>query len=101
MNQVELLLRLSENSQDRGDEIARRQREERMAHTKELSDLYRLIELARQNVEGEMRRFGMDQPQAIQSSPPAPSLPPAPSFLTPKGGNSATQKDAPRAASPR
>jgi hypothetical protein len=59
MNQVEFLLRLSENARDEGNVIARRHHDEREAHAKTLSDLYQMIELARQNVYNELVRFGV------------------------------------------
>lgn len=74
MNQIELLLRLSENAQDKGDEIAGRHHQERAAHAKELTDLHRMIEVARQNVEAEMDRWGYRGPKAtalgqVQTNP--------------------------------
>jgi len=58
MNQVEFLLRLSENARETGDDIARRHHDERAAHIKTLNELWRMIELARQNVYAEVVRFG-------------------------------------------
>lgn len=111
MNQIELLLRLSENAQDAGDEIAHRHNEERKKHALELHRLYEMIEAARQNVHAEMARWGLAGPKVSQlpETSVAPKLPPAPGFLK-QGGNSATQagqqpadhqREHPRAASPR
>jgi hypothetical protein len=61
MNQVEFLLRLSENAQEQGNEIENRHRVEREAHARELTELWRLIELARQNIWAEMHRWGVAQ----------------------------------------
>ena len=58
MNQVEFLLRLSENARDQGDELARRHLAELEVHTKELQELYRMIEAAQQNVWAELSRWG-------------------------------------------
>lgn len=117
MNQVELLLRLSENAQDAGDELAHKHNSERMAHAKELHALYEMIEVARQNIHAEMARWGLAGPKQAQlpETNVAPKLPPAPAFLRGageaiKGGNSAPQarveprddqREHPRAASPR
>jgi hypothetical protein len=64
MNQIEFLLRLSENAQDEGDELAARHNAERAAHTKNVSELYRMLEVAMQNLHSEMHRWGMIQPKA-------------------------------------
>jgi len=58
MNQVEFLLRLSENDRERGDDIAQRHHDERAAHVKMLQDHWNMIEAARQNVWTELSRFG-------------------------------------------
>ena len=76
MNQVEFLLRLSENARDQGDEINRRHHEERERHGKELQDLWRMIELARQNVWAELHRFGqMNEPKATAQIPQQGQIP--------------------------
>jgi hypothetical protein len=54
MNQVELLLRLSENAQDKGEELTR----QRDAYNRELQELWGMIEQARQNVWTLLSRFG-------------------------------------------
>lgn len=84
MNQIEFLLRLSENAQDAGDEIARRHQQERAAHYKELCDLHRMVELAKQNIESELTRFGLSPaPQVKQQPESGPRTPanPMPKFL--------------------
>lgn len=111
MNQIELLLRLSENAVEAGDVIAARHHEERAAHAKELADLYRMIEVARQNVEAEMHRWGYRGPKTPEAQGQIaveknPNPIPAPGFLRPKGAPDAPQTgslparekpDAPRA----
>ena len=69
MNQIEFLLRLSENAQDQGDDIAKRHNEERAAHVKSLLELEKMISLARQNIHAELGRFG------VATTPPQQSLP--------------------------
>lgn len=95
MNQIELLLRLSENAVEAGDVIAARHHEERAAHGKELANLHRMIEIARQNVEAEMQRWGYRGPKTLEpgqlADPKNPNPIPAPGFLTTRGG-----ADAPR-----
>lgn len=59
MNQIEFLLRLSENAQDEGEEIAKRHNLEREAFIKQLLDLEKMIDLARQNVHAELGRWGI------------------------------------------
>lgn len=73
MNQIEFLLRLSENAQDQGDDIAKRHNEERAAHVKSLLELEKMISLARQNIHAELGRFGVAtaQPQQPQQLPRA------------------------------
>ena len=58
MNQVELLLRLSQNAQETGDDIAKRHHTEREEHVKNLQQLWDMIEMARRNVWTELSRFG-------------------------------------------
>lgn len=84
MNQVEFLLRLAENAQDEGDELAARHTAERAAHTKNVSELYRMLELAMQNLHAEMQRWGMIQPRA-QKPPEQAQLPAS------AGGGNASQ----------
>jgi hypothetical protein len=77
MNQIEFLLRLSENAQDKGDEIATRQQTERAAHVTELLDLQRMATIALRNIEEELARFGVTkrttpQPQQLPSKDPNP-----------------------------
>ena len=119
MNQIELLLRLSENAQDQGDELAKRHNLERMTLGKDLVELYRMIELAKENVESEMRRWSLPLPEMPKLKPQPPEQPPrqlpnapkpaVPRFLKP-GGNSAAptgvesrddQPEHQRAAPPR
>ena len=57
MNQVEYLLRLSENAEDKGDEIAKRHHDERQVFVNELQGLWAMIEAARQNVWTQLSRF--------------------------------------------
>lgn len=97
MNQVEFLLRLSENAQEQGDQLAARHHAERAAHAKEVGELYRMLELAMQNLNAEMHRWGMIQAKSL----PVGQKP---------GGDNASQgrivprddqREHPRAVSPR
>jgi len=76
MNQVEFLLRLSENDRERGDDIAQRHHDERAAHVKMLQDHWSMIEAARQNVWTELSRFGglnqTQKPEATQGNAAIP-----------------------------
>jgi hypothetical protein len=118
MNQVEFLLRLAENAQDQGDELALRHTAERAAHTKQLSELYRMLELAMQNLHAEMQRWGVIQPKALklpesepaQAQLPASSGPGGGPYKPGAGGGNASQgrlvakddqREHPRAAPPR
>lgn len=67
MNQIEFLLRLSENAQDDGDVLAKRQNAERDAHIKALLELKKMNDLAGQNIVNELARWGVDvtKPQAL------------------------------------
>jgi hypothetical protein len=106
VNQVEFLLRLAENAQDQGDELAARHNAERAAHTKNVSELYRMLEVAMQNLHAEMLRWGMIQPKAQKLPEKAqPQLP-----ADASGGGNASQagivprdgqREHPRAASSR
>lgn len=77
MNQIEFLLRLSENAQDEGEELAKRHNQERDAFVKQLLDLERMIDLARQNVHAELGRWGLAQAQAGHAVPQQGKLPPS------------------------
>ena len=57
MNQVEFLLRLSENAQDKGDELLRERDKVYSVHAKELLELSRMIEAAKANIDNELGRF--------------------------------------------
>lgn len=59
MNQIEFLLRLSEDARDDGNDMARRHHDERDVHGKKLQELWGMIEQARQNVWTELVRFGI------------------------------------------
>lgn len=97
MNQVEILLRMSENAVEQGDVIAARHHEERAAHARELASLHQMIEVARQNVEAEMQRWGYRGPKTpdvgqgqipanVAKDNPAPQTP---GFLLKGGANAA------------
>ena len=57
MNQVEFLLRLSENARDKGDELLRERDKVYVAHAKELLELSEMIEAAKSNIDQELERF--------------------------------------------
>lgn len=70
MNQIEFLLRLSENATDEGEELAARQNKEREAFIKGLLDLKRMNDLAGQNIDAELGRWGVKPlPQQGQQLP--------------------------------
>lgn len=74
MNQVEFLLRLSENAQDKGDELLRERDKVYVAHAKELLDLSRMIEAAKANIDNELSRFARwvprdNAPQLVSPHP--------------------------------
>jgi hypothetical protein len=75
MNQIEFLLRLSENARDKGDDIDQRYEAEKAAHLKELKGLWQMIEAARSNVWAELSRFGglnevrKEAQQVVEQSP--------------------------------
>ena len=82
MNQIEFLLRLSENAQDEGEALAKRQNAERDAFIRGLLDLEKMIELARQNVHAELGKWGVTpqgqlvpdkMPRIVQKGPAAVS----------------------------
>jgi uncharacterized protein YfdQ (DUF2303 family) len=57
MNQVEFLLRLSDNARDKGDELTRNQNSIYTAHARDLVELSRMIEMAKANIDVELERF--------------------------------------------
>lgn len=63
MNQVEFLLRLSDNARDKGDELTQNQNSIFSLHAKELVDLSRMIEMAKANIDVELQRFARWIPQ--------------------------------------
>lgn len=87
MNQIEVLLRLSENARDKGDELIRDQSQINTAHAKDLLELSRMIELAKSNIDNELARFQRWLPRE-QQQPPVERLPRAvvagPNVPTPK-----------------
>ena len=57
MNQVEFLLRLSDNARDKGDELTRTHNSIYSAHAADLLELSRMIEMAKANIDVELKRF--------------------------------------------
>ena len=57
MNQIEFLLRLSENAQEEGDQLTKEQDRIFSEHTRKLVDLSRMIEAAKHNIDLELERF--------------------------------------------
>lgn len=69
MNQIEFLLRLSENAQEEGETLARKQNAEREEFVKQLLDLERMVDLARQNIHAELGRWGIHPAKPVQQQP--------------------------------
>lgn len=67
MNQIEILLHLSENAQDEGDHLTKEQDSLFGGHAKKLVELSRMIELAKRNVDLELERFRRWIPQQDQA----------------------------------
>jgi hypothetical protein len=57
MNQIELLLRLSENAHEEGDELTQSQNKVFGEHARKLVELSRMIDLAKANIDQELQRF--------------------------------------------
>lgn len=57
MNQVEFLLRLSDNARDEGDELTQTQNKVFGEHARKLVELSRMIEAAKANIDAELQRF--------------------------------------------
>ena len=67
MNQIEFLLRLSENAQEEGDTLTEEQDRVFSAHARKLVDLSRMIEAAKRNIDMELERFRRWIPQDNQA----------------------------------
>ena len=67
MNQIEFLLRLSENAQEEGDQLTEEQDKVFSAHARKLVDLSRMIEAAKRNIDLELERFRRWVPQENQA----------------------------------
>lgn len=66
MNQIEFILRLSENAQDDGERLANKQNAERGEFIKELLDLEKMANLALQNIHAELARWGIHPAKPVQ-----------------------------------
>jgi hypothetical protein len=67
MNQIEFLLRLSENAQEEGDTLTEEQDKIFSAHARKLVDLSLMIEAAKRNIDLELERFRRWIPQEKQA----------------------------------
>ncbi len=67
MNQIEFLLRLSENAQEEGDTLTEEQDKIFSAHARKLVDLSRMIEAAKRNIDLELERFRRWIPEEHQA----------------------------------
>jgi hypothetical protein len=69
MNQVEFLLRLSENAQAKGDELTQNQNQIFSNHAKDLRELSAMIEMAKANIDVELQRFARWIPKDENPNP--------------------------------